>query len=81
MSGTLSGRAFAGPTYIPGLTLCTLWYASQHRFEFDYIEINEGITIFTDVVYLILPVVFLWNVQLKKGVKYGIWGVLSVGCV
>jgi len=43
--------------------------------------ILSGVTIFTDIIYIIVPILYLWSVQLKKSVKYGIWGVLSLGLV
>ncbi|TDZ15568.1 hypothetical protein Cob_v011515 [Colletotrichum orbiculare MAFF 240422] len=40
---------------------------------------NSGVSVFTDMVFALLPVPMLWNVQLNWKVKSAVVGVLSLG--
>jgi hypothetical protein len=40
-----------------------------------------GVTIATDLVYLILPVVYLWDLQVPRKKKVAIFALLGIGCV
>lgn len=62
----------------PTITEGFCW--SANVFEYSA-YILSACTILTDIVYITIPVFFLWNVQLNKKVKYAIWAVLSLGVV
>lgn len=37
--------------------------------------------ILIDIVFIFIPIVMLWNVQIKRSTKHGIWGVLGLGAL
>lgn len=45
----------------------------------DVAYILSAFTIVTDAVYIVIPILHLWNVQIAKGTKIGILAVIGLG--
>lgn len=53
---------------------------SRNIFQ-DTAYVLQGLTIVTDIFYITIPMIFLWNVQIARSLKIGILGVISLGVV
>ena len=79
-SPSVPGKCWPAQTFVNiGYWQGGKWYNSKHARLHGWTDFGKATSIFCDLTLALLPIVFLWNAQIRLRVKVGICVIMGMG--